>query len=177
MWFQTALHVAATAEVAEVLLMGRNACVALRAQNIQGMTALQEHTEEGRAGVAMVLRRARPRMVTARRQRLAWAAAGMHRRLATIDLDPAGAGGPAGGGSSASPVFEWLSDDLVSEIGRLIPPIFRASEEDLQAVAAADGRWRGQARAGGLPAVAREPPLPTELRRGAGPPRDKCAVQ
>lgn len=44
--------VAATAEVAEVLLMGRNACVALRARNNQGKTALEEHTEEGRGGVA-----------------------------------------------------------------------------------------------------------------------------
>ena len=49
--------------------------------------------------------------------------------------------------------------------------MFRASEEDLKAVAAADGRWRGQ------PGGAMEPPLPTELRRGGPPVRDKCVLQ
>ena len=170
----TALHVAATVEVADVLLMGRNACVALQMRNNQGKTALEEHTEEGRAGVAMVLRRARQRMVVARQQRLAWAAAGMHRRLATRDTGtaPPGSSSSSSSSSPVSPVFEWLSDDLVCEVGKLIPPICRASEEDLQAAKAADGRWRGEG--------AREPPLPTELRRGGGPHgavREKCVVQ
>ena len=90
-------------------------------------------------------RSAEPRFATARRQRLCWAAAGTHRRLAT-----------GSDGKSLSPVFRWLSDDLVAQVGERISTFASASKDDWAAVAAADGRWMERpmrpTQAGGPPA-------------------------
>lgn len=150
-----ALHVAATVEVTEVLLHCRNACAALWLRNKAGRTAFEEHAEEGRTGVAEMLRRAEPRMVEARRQRLAWAKAGIHRRLATTSV-----------ADTFSPPFQWLSDDLVSEVGRRIPLIFRQTPADIAAVAAADPRLLSAQSP-------REPVMPSASERQ----RQNCAVQ
>lgn len=153
-----ALHVAATVEVTEVLLQCQTAGAALRLRNKAGRTALEEHTEEGRTGVAEVLRRAEPRMVEARRQRLAWAKAGTHRRLAALGEVTA---------ATFSPPFQWLSDDLVSEVGRRIPLIFRQTPEDLAAVAAADPRLQHASTA----------PSHIAMPDTAAGDRHNCAVQ
>ena len=90
-------------------------------------------------------------MVVARQQRLAWAKAGIHRRLATsvaaAEVESGSTTNHAaqadqhdGGQTIFSPAFQWLSDDLVSEIGRRMPPIFRQTPADQAAVAAADPR-------------------------------------
>lgn len=149
------LHVAATVDVTDVLLHCRNASVALRLRNKAGRTAFEEHTAEGRTGVAEVLRRAEPRMVEARRQRLAWAKAGIHRRLATTSV-----------ADTFSPPFQWLSDDLVGEIGRRVPLIFRQTPADIAAVAAADPRLLSAQSP-------REPAMPTLPERQ----RQYCVVQ
>ena len=149
----TPLHVAANPEVAEVLMWGGGASQALVTLNREGKAPGEEHREEGRCAVAAVFERAPARLAEARRQRLCWAMAGVHRRLAHSEPS-----------DQPSAPFRFLSDDLVAEVGRRIPTIAPPTAEDALAIREASGSANGGRR--------RELPMPQCV-----PSRRICAVQ
>eukprot|EP01052_Picozoa_sp_SAG31_P041522 SAG31_NODE_6319_length_2067_cov_1.438516_1_plen_264_part_00 len=107
----TALHLASSSEVVEVLLQaaGSRALSFLGLENKQHRTALEDHLAEGREMIAKALGYTPLRMLEMAHRRLAWAKAGG-------DVIPRLA--------EESPVYWALPDDLVLDVAMSLPVLW-----------------------------------------------------